>query len=353
MANTLAYGFLDYAQLVKERLTTIGEEAVYRAVQDSANEHTRQINALLDSMVLRTTLHKVRYKLPGSGTLQPLDDNGNPIPVREEGYYDVAFPIQGGGTAWGDNRVARALMTIEEANRQTTEAMKRDSDWMRRHVLAALFDNVAWTYTDSLYGSLTVEPLANSDSVVYVTKGGSTAADNHYLAQTPSIDDDNNPFDDIYDELIEHVGNEPPVVVYVPTNLKASIKTLTNFIEVADVDVLKGSASDRLANEIGIALGDEILGKTDKVWLVEWRALPSSYMIAHAVGGGPVVYQREHESDTLQGFFAEQADPDGNRREYRMLRYCGFGVYNRVGAVAYYVGGSYSIPSGYDAPLAV
>lgn len=353
--NTLTYGFQDLAGVMEERLTTIGERQIYDAVSASVGEYTRQMNELMASLVTPTTFHKERFKLPGSGTLQPLDDNGNPLPVREEGYYDVAYPIQGGGTAWGDNRVARALMTVADANRRTLESMKRDADWVRRHILAALFYEASWTYTDDLFGSLTIECLANGDSVTYLKRGGSTATDDHYLAQANSIDDDNNPFDDIYDELMEHLGNEPPVVVWVPNNLKTSIKALTNFYEEPDPDITLGSASDELTGQYPVGFGDEVLGKVDKCWIVEWRALPDNYMIAHAVGAGPVLKMRQYEAAELQGFFAEEHSPDGNRNEYRMIRYAGFGVFNRIAALVYRIGnGSYAEPTGYDTlPLAV
>ena len=54
---------------------------------------------------LRQLLGLFTQALGSGGTLQPLDEWGNPLPVKDEGVYDVAFPIQGGGTAWGDNRV--------------------------------------------------------------------------------------------------------------------------------------------------------------------------------------------------------------------------------------------------------
>jgi len=342
-----------------QRVSQVGAEVVFKAVEESATEHTRQINALLASLAERTTLYSERFYLPGAGTLQPLDEWGNPLPVREEGYYDVAYPIQGGGTAWGDNRITRALMQVEEANRYTLESLKRDADWLRRHVMAALFDNVAWTFDDQLHGNITIQPLANNDAVVYTRTGGTTSTDNHYLAQAAAIADAADPFDDIYSELMEHPSNDGPVVVYVPTDLVSSIEALTAFIEIGDPDLIYGAsvtqveADETLLDEIR-GPGDEVHGKVDKCWIVEWRALPDNYMIAHARGGGPVLRMREYEAVALQGFFPERFSPDGNTLVTRMLRYAGFGVVNRIGALAYRIGNaSYGIPTGYDAPLAV
>lgn len=356
--NTLAYGFTQYRHLAAQRVSQVGERGVFSMIQASAAEHTRMLAAVLGGLVQRTTDHKIRFHLPGSGTLQPITEDGSPLPTRPTGSYDVAFPIQGGGDAWGSNRVSRALMTVDEANRRTLDAMRRDADWIYRHVMAAIFDNVAWTYTDPLYGSLTVEPLANGD-VTFTKVGGGTEAAQHYLAQANSIDDSNNPFDDIYDQLMEFPSNSGPVVVYVPTNLTASIEALTNFTEIIDPDIRPGMASDVIgASAAQIAAvrgpGDEVLGKCDKCWIVEWRRLPDNYMFAHATGAGPVLGMREYPDASLQGFFAENDAGDGNLQQTKMIRFAGFGVQNRLAGLAYRVGnGSYAIPSGYGAPLEV
>lgn len=352
--NTIAYGFVNLEHLFAERVSGAGEGVVYDAVKLSAAEQSRSINALMASLVEPTEKYTERFYLPGVGTLQPLDENGNPLPVAEGGYYDVAYPIQGGGTAWGTNRVSRNLMTVEEANRQTVEALKKDGDWVARHALAALFDNATWTYDDVDHGNLTIQPLANGDTVTYVRHGGAASTDDHYLAQAAAISDTDNPFDDIYNELMEHPSNSGPVVVYAASSLTSSIQGLTGFVPVNDPDIRVAITADNLNSVIDRGLGDEVLGKVNKCWIVEWRRLPAGYMIGHAQGAGPVLGYREYPAATLKGLFTENHSPDGNLQQTRMIRYGGFGVRNRVAAVCYFVGGAaWAIPSGYDAPLAV
>jgi hypothetical protein len=358
--NTVTYGFVGLEHLWDQRVTEVGARVVYEAIAESAAEHTRQLNALLAGFVERTDAHLIKYNLPGSGTLQPLDEYGNPRTSRPSGSYQVAFPIQGGGDAWGANRVARAHLTVEEANRHTLDALRRDADWMRRHMLAAIFDNSSWTYDDPAYDNLTIQPLANGDTVTYTRNGGAVETDDHYLAQASSIDDSNNPFDDIYDELVEHPSNRGPIVAYVPTNLKASIEALTVFTEISDPDIRYGLGVDTIEGDPDLfndeirGFGDEVMGKANRVWIVEWRALPDSYIIAHARGATPPLGMREYEPAELQGFFPEEHSPDGNLLEMRMIRYAGFGAMNRVAALAYRIGnGSYAVPTGYDAPLPV
>jgi len=274
--------------------------------------------------------------------------------VIPSGYYDVALPIQGAGTAWGDNRITRAKMTVDDANRFTWDVMGRDMDWVVRHILAAIFTNVTWTYTDDINGDLVVQPLANADTVVYTFKGGSSGTDTHFLAQASAIDDTHNPFPAINTELMEHPSNSGQVIVYVPTNLVATIKALTNFLPAVDPNVQQGLASDRVAVTIDPGVGDTVVGYVDGCWIVEWKRLPDSYMIAIATGADPAVGMREHPEAELQGLFPEFQNVDGNRQLNKFIRFAGFGIVNRVAALAYRIGnGSYAIPTGYTAPLAV
>jgi hypothetical protein len=355
--NTLAYGFIGLEALLGARVTTVGVQRIFDAVAQSAQEHTRQTNELLSSLVQRTTNYQARYELPGTGTLQPLDQWGNPLPVKPGASYTVSLPIQGGGDAWGDNRVTRALMTVEEANRYTLDTMRRDSDWVRRHVLSALFTNTTWTFADPQYGNLTIQPLANSDTVQYVGWGGSSAMANHYAAQAAAIADATNPYLTIRDTLMTYPSNRGPIVAYIPANLRATTEALASFVAVTDPAIQLGMDSDQIrGGVIDQGFGDQVLGfvKGANVWVVEWRAMPDSYILAHARGTGPAVGMREYPAPELQGFFPENFSADGNTAEHRMIRYAGFGVLNRVAAMAVRIGNaSYAIPSGFTAPLAV
>jgi hypothetical protein len=354
--NTLAYGFIGLEALLSARVSTVGVRRVFDAVAQSATEHTRQTNELLSSLVQRTTDYQARYELPGTGTLQPLDQWGNPLPVKPGASYTVSLPIQGGGDAWGDNRVSRALMTVEEANRYTLDALRRDSDWVRRHVLAAIFTNTTWTYADPQYGNLTIQPLANSDTVQYVGWGGVSATATHYAAQAAAIADATNPYTTISSTLLNYPSNRGPVVAYIPADLVATTQALASFVEVTDPAVRLGVGNDELTRQIDPGFGDQVLGfvKGADVWVVEWRALPAGYIVSHARGSGPAIGMREYPATELQGFFPENFSPDGNTLEHRMIRYAGFGAMNRVAVMVTRIGNaSYAIPTGYTAPLAV
>ena len=356
MPNSVAYGFIGLQHILGQRVNQVGVGTVRDAIVDSTRAYNAELGALLRIWAEPTTTAKERVELPGDGTLQALDEWGNPLPVRPSGNYDTGYPIAGAGTAWGTNRVSAALLTIEEASRYTLDALRRDAIWMRQQMLAAIFDNVEYTYIDKLLGSVAVMPLANNDTVVYVLNGGiAPQTQNHYRAQAAAISDANNPFSIIYDELLHHPSNSEPFVVYAASNLIDSIQGLSAFVDQADPDILPGQNMARLTNSGTAQIlgpGDHIVGKTNRMWVVEWRALPNNYMIGVSVGATPFLRMREYDSADIRGFFPEFHSPDGNLFVNRFLRYAGFGVRDRVAAVVYQIGNaSYQIPAGYDAPL--
>lgn len=364
MANVNTYGFIGLADLYSSRIAGIngGVQRVWDAIRMSVDEYNRVAGSVLSEFAEKTEMAMEQIELPGDGTLQPLDEHGNPLPVLPSGNYQTAYPIQGAGTAWGDDRVSRELMTVEEADRFTADALRRDANWIVRHALAAILTNTTWTFNDKSggaygtkgLGDITIQPLANSDSVKYIRKGVAVSAtDTHYLAQAAAIADATNPFPTIKAELHEHPSNmNLPVVAYVASDLVSSIQGLTEFVDKDDPDIVPGNASDTLAGTISAGPGDTVLGKTKSgVWIVEWGALPSTYIVAKVLGK-PVLKMREYPAANLKGLFPERADVDGNHIVKRFIRYAGFGAFDRVGAVAMRIGNAaYAIPTGYTAPL--
>lgn len=364
----IRYGIIGAAEVQSELITSVGVGAVMNDIELATVEYNRQINLLTSSWSQKTAEHQVRFYLPGYTTLQPLDDYGNPKPQHEDGFYDVAFPIYGAGYAWGDNRVSRALMTVEQASRQTATAFRADADWMRRQMLAAVFTDNTRTYADDKFGNLTIQPLAiSSDGVTYVRRNGTSSTDTHYLAQANAIGNGaDNPFPTIYSELDEHPSNSGPYVAYVASSLTSAIEALTDLIEPDDPSLITSDTTTRLRLQINpdvslqgqldeiILFGQRYIGRANGVHIVEWAAMPAGYIIAHSIGAGPFLGQREYPAAALQDLITESADIDGNTMVKRFLRYTGFGVMNRVAALAMRIGnGTYAEPSGYTAPLAV
>jgi hypothetical protein len=203
---------------------------------------------------------------------------------------------------------------------------------------------------------LTIQPLANGDGVTYLMTGGLLPqTDNHYSAQANAISDADNPFPGFYDELQEHPSNSGPFVTYVPTNLTDQIEGMEAFVPIDDPDIIRSSLADRLASggsDQIMGPGQEILGKANRMWIVEWRNLPDNYMVSIALGAAPFLLQREYPAAKLKGLFPEFHSPDGNLWLNRLLRFCGFGVRDRVAACVHQVGSpTYQVPTGFNAPL--
>ena len=355
MANQVAYGFADLESVMSQRVTEVGVDIVTTAIDATVAEHNRQLSALLGLFIERTEAFKTRFTTPTLTRNQPLDEKGRARPVVTYGSYDIAFPLYYSGQAIGDTYLASLEMTVAEANARALSLISGDMRWMRDHILAALYANASWTYTDPLHGALTILGLANADSQKYLITSGSDAGatDSHYLGQAAAIDDSNNPFSTIYSELMEHPENGGDVIVFVPSNLKAAVVALTAFNPLRDANIQRGSGSDVLTGTLGVAVPGELFGYDDsKCWLAEWRSLPDNYMIAVTTQGARPLKMREHP--TLKGFtkVAEQNDHPWYKTQY--MRAAGFGGNNRVGALCYRIGNATydAPPTGYAEPLA-
>lgn len=358
--NSVIYGFDKLADVLSGKVLSIGERAVLTAIEEASAEHTRQMNAINASLVETVTVGKDLIEQVASTEMQPLDEFGNPLPIKGLPAISVGYPIFDRGSAWASNRKTRAKMTGMDAQKRTIEMLIASANTNTRHILAALLDNVSWTFNDVdlKLGNITVYPLANNDTQTYLRSGGTQATDNHYLAQAAAISDSANPFQTIYTELVEHPGNGDLVVVYVSSSLVSTIQGLADWTPAPTMGINQAITGSTFAGGLDIEAirgpGDLVLGHTDRCFIVEWRALPAGYMIAHAPQSGPVLAKREHPEPSLQGLFVENHSPDGNIVETRMIEMNGYGVMNRIGALVYQIGNaSYQIPTGYDAPLAM
>ncbi len=355
-ANTVLYGFMNLKDVFNARVEDVGVGVVNTAIDQTLAEHNRQLAALTELFAASTTEYKVRFKTPVNARLQPLDEDGRARPIKAAGYYDIAFPIQDAGSAWGQTYKASKKATVQDANNTMATMLAADRRWMRDHILAALFTNASWTFTDPEHGALTVKGLANSDTDTYLLQTGadSGATDTHYLAQAAAIADATDPYSTIYTELMEHPENSGDVVVLIPTGLKATTEALTAFYPTTDANLRYGSAATVLANPLGIALPGTLIGYHEaKVYIAEWKALPAGYMVAVATGGERPLAMRQEPEGSLQGFNRVAERNDYPYYESQYLRSAGFGARSRVSALVYRVGnGSYAIPTGYESPMA-
>lgn len=355
MANQVAYGFMSLKDLFARRVTEVGVDVIGDAVQQSLAEQNRQMASITSLFVQPTTDFKTRFRTPVIARLQPLDENGRARPIKLPGVYDVAFPKYPAGGAWGANYITMQKMRVEEANDLTVGLLAADVRWMRDHLLAALFANTSWTFTDDEHGALTIQGLANADTTTYYLTSGADAGatDTHYLAQAAGIADATNPYPAIYAELAEHPENGGQVIALVPTNLMATTQALALYRPVMDPNVTLGANTVALTGNLGVSVPGILRGYVEKVWIVEWPQLPDNYIVAVTENGVAPLKMREEPEPELRGFraVAERDDHPWYERQY--LRIAGFGAWNRVGAVVQRIGnGSYAVPTGYTSPMA-
>jgi hypothetical protein len=355
MSGQVLYGFVNLKDVFTQRIEDVGVQVVNSAIDETITEHNRQLESLMSLFVDATQQYKLRYKTPTAASLQPLDENGRARPIKAVGYYDIAFPLQMGGTAWGQTYYASKKLTVEDANNTMASLVSADKRWMRDRILAALFTNVNYTFDDPEHGSLTIKPLANGDTDSYLISAGSDAGatDTHYLAQAGAILDASDPFPAIYSELTEHPENSGDVVVFVPTSNKAATEALAGFYPMGDPNLRVGANSTVVSGSLGVAIPGTVFGYHEAgVWLAEWKVLPADYLIATTTGGPRPLGMREEPESSLRGFNRVAERNDYPFYESQYLRVAGFGAQNRVGAVVQRVGsGSYSIPANYTAPI--
>ena len=359
MANTVMYGFETLNDIFDKRVTEVGVEVVNDAIQRTIDEHNRQLSTLTSLFATPTSEFKTVYKTGAAARLQPLDNSGRALPIKGGGQYAVSYPLHTAGTAWGTNYISSVKMTVEEANNITATLIGADINWMRDHILAALFyDGAAgggWTFNDPEHDSLSIMGLADGDTTTYQIKtgAGSAATDDHYLAQAAAIGDAANPYPTIYTELTEHPENSGDVIALIPTASKDTTMALANFRPLGDPNVQLGANTAQLVGNLNVATPGTLIGYVDKVWIYEWPVLPTGYIISTCTGGNRALRMRQEPEAQLQGFKKVAERNDHPFMESQYLRIAGFGAWNRVGAVVYRIGNaSYAIPTGYDSPMA-
>lgn len=362
MANVNEYGLFQLLDLglldPNQQARTIDRDLLTSAVLYTTAQHNADVAAMLRTFAVTTTEYQAEFQTQAASRNQPLDENGRSIPVKPPVPYTVGFPIEGSGNAVGANYVTRVQMTARHFARQLAQMLRGDYNWVRDHILGALFQNVGYNFRDPTgRGTLAVKTLANGDAVnFYRQTTGLAAADTHYLAQAAGIADATNPYPTIKTELLEHPDNGGEVIAFIASDLVTTTEALAEFRPAdLDPDITIGSETTRLTGTLGVQLPRyaTLLGKTDSgVWIVEWPEMPSTYIIATTTDGERPLARRQFPEAELQGFRAAGEREDFPYWENQWIRFEGYGAFNRVGAVVYRIGNAaYAIPTNYGMPM--
>lgn len=349
------------------RLDTTEYEYIQRADQQLIYNATMQyVNMQLEDVARaesvfvegQTTNTKERYQLPGSGRMSQRAEGVRGAAVRAYGGWDAAYPIFDYGEQIAETRVQMAHMTPAEYQRHVDTIVTRYVNERRHQILHRLLDDEggsAFTFSDMFAGSLSVVPLANGDSVVYPPVMGSTseATEDHYAESgyaASAISDTNNPLVTLKDELVEHFGTMTGgenIVAFVNNADVTYLEDLTDYTPVEDRFIRVGSNVDvpqSLPNVPGT-----VRGRSNGVWIVEWRWIPANYILALHLEATPPLKERVYPN-LPSGLHLQYEDENAPIESAEWGAYFGFGCGNRLnGAVMELgTGGSYTVPTNYD-----
>ncbi|HYD83326.1 MAG TPA: hypothetical protein VEA63_04725, partial [Opitutus sp.] len=329
-------------------------ERIDDAVFQSAEAHTRDMNAILDTFVERTTVRDASFELPTSGELQPGSENGTPRPTQ--GYQTISqgYPMFRGMDSFGLNREAYAKLTVREMDKLMAGVQSKDARWIMRRVFGAIFTNVSWTFKEPGRSDLTVRGLAvTGDGSIYLDFNGDLTTADHYTGQADAISNSANPYEANSAILRTHPANTGVIVSYIPPGLMATTAALEGFYPYQPNDGLVdfGGLVDVAAANVGAfqRFGNEVMGVVGDNVIVVSRRLPAGYVVSVVdTDEAPLVMREEPEAE-LQGLQAVPMVVDSNFRKFDFYRKAGFAVRNPIAiAVREISDATYDIPSGYD-----
>jgi hypothetical protein len=361
---TSIYGAIGIAETAADQVyvQTIGYDLVYEAAQAWLAEYNMELELAMDAFVERTTdRHSERYKLPPTGRLQRRGGQARSAAAKAAGSWDVAYPLEDFGDVVAGDDVALAYMTAQQFQLHLDGVASRNTGTVRYELLKSLFNNTARSFNDETLNTptLTIQPLANGDSVLYPPVLGSeaAAAENHYIETNylaAAISDTNNPYATIAAELEEHFGQAQGgsnIVAFINTAQVAKTRDLTDFVSVEEMGIVFGQDT-AVAVNIPIGLPGRIIGRVSGVWVSEWPWVPANYILGvHLDAPRPIVRRIDPAATGLgQGLQLVTQTFDNPFQSAFWRHRFGFGCGNRLNGVVLELGtgGDYSIPSGYS-----
>lgn len=350
------YGLLGLSDTDRSFVNVIGQQVVYEAVNTYLQMHNEDMmRAYRVFIAEETTAHQERYKLPGGGRLQRRGGLAQSGAVKASGQWDVAYPLEDFGAQISMDDITLGYMTVQELQRHLDTVVVQDINTTRYEVLRALFNNTARTFLDPLWGNLTIQPLANGDAVLYPPVLGTEteATENHYLvAGYTAISATNNPYPTLRGELEEHFGTPTGygnVVVMINSAQVAATEALADFDPVTDVNIRVGDDTDVPQNLPQVP--GRVIGRTNGVWVVEWRWIPANYLLAIDLDNPAPLKLRRDPADTgiAAGLTLVQTDRMFPLQNAHYRHRMGVGVANRLNGVVMQLkaSGTYDIPAAY------
>jgi hypothetical protein len=344
-------------------LNTLGQAVVYDAVNQYLTLQQADLAMAMSMFVEETTENfKERYKLPGGGKLGRLSGQSQAPTVKAYGGWDVAYPLEDFGAQVASDRIDSRYMTTRDLQRHLDTVTNQYVNSLRFEMLKALFNSTAGTFVDPRHGSLTIERLANGDSVVYPPVLGieTEATDTHYLESgyaASGISDTNDPYVTMVAELVEHFGvqtGNSEIVTFINSAQTAKTNALVDFVQVQDNWIQPGTQTAiPLGPGMSLPGTARLIGRHQTgTWVVEWAWIPANYMVAIHLMAPKPLKMRVHPAYTgLARGLALVSESDiypFDQSHYEA--HFGFGVGNRLNGVVMELGtgGTYTVPTAYQ-----
>ncbi len=354
------FGSLNVSDTERVYAATLGQQVLFEVVQRYLTRINQEMNQFLSVFVEETTEnYKMRYKLPGGGHLQRRGPDGRYGAVKAYGYWDVALPLEDFGAQIAGNDVDMAYMTVQELDNHINTVVLQNANTVRYELLRAIINNTADTFTDPLWGSLTIQPLANGDAVVYppVIGSESEATEDHYLESgylATAIDDSHNPYITIRDDLVHHfgvAGDGYNIAVFINGAEQPETEGLTDYDPVNDRFIQPGANINQVMG-LPAGLPGAVIGRTNGVWVIRWDWVPATYMIGVHLDAPKPLKMRVDPADTGLGRGLQMVARDEQfpfESSFWRHRF-GFGCANRLNGVVMELAadGSYTIATGYS-----
>jgi hypothetical protein len=181
-----------------------------------------------------------------------------------------------------------------------------DFAWLRDQLLGTLFDNVGYTFADPIVGNVAVKGWRTATPSR--TRSARAAPIRWRRTRTTwrrrRRRRRTNPFPTIYTELTEHPENSTDIVCFINSAEAAAVQGITGFVGINDPNIRPASTSAVLIGSLDAQLPARatLLGRVNNCWIVQWNAIPSTYIVAIAVGGTPPLVRRVDPEPELQGF---------------------------------------------------
>lgn len=340
-------------------VTQVGQTLTFDAINELAARHNDAINRVIANLVGETTINAESYfETPGGGMMQEANRLTRPGAIKTAGRYNVGFPIRDARDQIAGDDVTLAYMTLQQVQRQVTNVFFRHLNWVRFHILRALFNNANETYPDEyLARDITVRRLANTDGTIYapVINSETGADDNHYLVSgyvATAISNTNNPYPVIKAEIEEHFG-PGNIVVFIHSDEQAETEALTAFVGIGDAKIRQPLDQDVIVGAIPTGIPGTVIGRVSGVWVAVWMNIPTGYMVGLDIDQEPPLTKRVDIPTDIGGrgrleLIAQQTEFPLRESFWRDRH--GYGVSNRLSAVVmqHKAPGAYDIPTVYQ-----